>query len=224
LTDPFQAEEVVLVHGLWMRPWVNALMKRRLMAEGFRVHRFDYRTTRDRFDDSALLLARKLDRCAGTRLNVIAHSLGGLLTVKALGLTHHAQGRAVLLGSPIGGSRVARRLHGWPGGSVLLGQAATVLQQGLADPPPPRWSVGMIAGDRRVGAGLLVGGGTRPGDGTVTLEETRAPFLDAHHILHESHTSLLLSARTHRAAVEYLRQGRFPSENPDEVGEIPKQT
>ena len=36
------SEHVILLHGLWMRGFALSMLHRRLMEEGFRVHRFDY--------------------------------------------------------------------------------------------------------------------------------------------------------------------------------------
>ena len=35
-------EHIILLHGLWMRGFALGMLHRRLIADGYRVHRFDY--------------------------------------------------------------------------------------------------------------------------------------------------------------------------------------
>jgi pimeloyl-ACP methyl ester carboxylesterase len=204
-----QLDRVVLVHGLWLGSWVFHLMGKRLTQAGFPVVRFQYRTTRADFNDNARTLARLLE--GPNPVGVVAHSLGGLLTVAALNRLGTGTGRVVLLGTPLKGSAVARRIKSWPMGNMLLGHAADELGRGALAAPPVGWELGMIAGNRPIGAGVLAGGARMPGDGTVMLEETEADYLKDRRVIHETHTSLLLSRRAAALANEFLKHGRFSS-------------
>jgi len=210
---------VVLVHGLWMGAWALGILKRRLIGSGLRVRRFHYATTRRSFEGSASELARLLRRSADEgRVGLVAHSLGGLLALAAIAQCKGVRGRAVLLGTPLRGSWLAHRVHGWPGGDTLLGHSALALKGGTRVRPPPGWSVAMIAGDRQLGIGLLAGGHRVPSDGTVALAETRASFLDQHRVLRETHTTLITSRRVARLAARYLAGGSLQD---DEKGAAP---
>ncbi|MFW6375045.1 MAG: esterase/lipase family protein [Guyparkeria sp.] len=192
-----------------MGRWAMWPLARRLKRAGFDPVRFGY-PSRARPADNAERLARWLaDQPYPPRL-FVAHSLGGLV------LTHffagHPQARSpkmriVLLGTPLAGSRVARRLSASRAGRWLLGDS---LVDGLAGTPPAWTAPGtlMIAGTRPIGPGRLVRGALgSPSDGTVAVAETRAPELAAHRCLPVNHFALLWSRRTATAVIDYLWSG-----------------
>lgn len=185
---------VVLVHGLWMGAWAMRPLAARLRKQGRHVHIFAYPTRTVGVDDNADTLAAFVAGLAKDRVDFVAHSLGGLVTLHALQRLPMHQGRVVLLGSPINGSATADRFANWPGAQILLGTAIDSLSTRVPG-PDPQWSVSMIAGNRRVGLGVLVSSDTVAGDGTVALEETRAQWLREHLVLPESHSSLLISSK-----------------------------
>jgi hypothetical protein len=114
----------------------------------------------------------------------------------------------LLLGTPLAGSRVARRIANWPGGKLLLGHSGDLLADG-ADAPDPTWTCGMIAGTRGIGLGRLSGVRLGPGDGTVALEETRHPMVSERLELPVSHTGLLVSRTVAEQAAHFLAKGHF---------------
>ncbi|NND45310.1 MAG: alpha/beta fold hydrolase [Xanthomonadales bacterium] len=201
--------EVVLVHGLWYRGWSMLPLGRRLEAAGFRVRRFSYPTLAQAPAKSARSLAEFCDRGGQGQLHLVGHSLGGLLIMHMLAAgEYRLRGRIVLLGAPLAGSRVARRITGVRPGRWLLGQSADVLAHGV-----PGISglpdCGMIAGTRNAGLGRLSGARIEAGDGTVALAETVHPAVTERIELPVSHTSMLLSAEVARQVVRFLSTGRF---------------
>ncbi len=68
---------IVLVHGLWMRGWVMALLGLRLQRAGFRVLRFTYSSMRATLSQNAASLAQFITAFPGA--HVVGHSLGGLI-------------------------------------------------------------------------------------------------------------------------------------------------
>lgn len=201
------APPVALVHGLWLGKAGMKLLAWRLRREAFDPVPFAYPTYSDSPDRAAERLAEFIHRRRIAHL--VGHSLGGLVALRAIELLEgESQGRLLLLACPVQGSRVARRLARWPAGAALLGQA----RETLAHPGPFRtgaWQVGQLAGTRRLGLGLLAGGGERPGDGTIAAAETHADFLVDHRLLTVSHTGILLSRRAAGATARFLREGRF---------------
>lgn len=200
---------VVLVHGLWFGPWSLTLLARRLRRAGFHTRSFRYRTTRQSLDRHAADLRAFIGGVRERPLHIVAHSLGGLLTLEMLA---HAEGleaaRVVLLGSPLGRSAVAHKAGRVPGGRQLIGAARDALLNDhgpLAVPNP----VGMIAGTRGIGLDLLLGGTGGPGDGTVALAETRAEGLADRLELPVTHTGMLFSRAVAAQTVQFLRSGRF---------------
>lgn len=201
--------EVILAHGLWFGAWALSRLDRHLRAEGFLVRRFAYNSTARRVEDHSEELIAFAQQSKAQRLHFIGHSLGGLVILHALNRAPDiAPGRVVLLGSPLDGSIVARRSGRLPGAEKLLGQVRRALESGYGPLPAGR-ETGMIAGTRSIGLGSLLGGAGIPGDGTVSVAETRIPGLKDHLLLPVNHTGLLYSATVARQAAFFLRTGSF---------------
>lgn len=206
------APVVVLVHGLWFGAWSLALLARRLRRAGFATRHFRYRTTRDGLQRHARALREFIGAPGPAPLHFVAHSLGGLVTLRMLAdAADLPDGRIVLLGSPLQGSAVSRKAARIPGGCRLLGAALTGLESGFRSLPAGH-ETGMIAGSRALGLGLLVGGTGGRGDGTVALRETRLEGLKDHVVLPVTHTGMLFSRKVAEHAIEFLRSGRFEPE------------
>jgi pimeloyl-ACP methyl ester carboxylesterase len=202
-------EEVILVHGLWYRAWSMRVLHRRLESAGFAVRRFSYPTRTVAPKVNAAALGEFCVASGASALHLVGHSLGGLLALQALGLAGQLPpGRLVLLGTPLAGSRVARRSASLPGGGFLLGQAARLLEAGAAHLPANR-ETGMIAGVRPLGLGRLVGGLREPHDGTVCVDETRSVELAGRIELPVTHTGMLVSPRVAAQTAHFLRKGHF---------------
>lgn len=205
-------EHVILLHGLWMRGFALAMLHRRLMEAGFRVHRFDYLSvaaTQKRIVDQLQARMRELGSEAG-KVHLVGHSLGGLIALRACLMADDLPpGRIVCLGSPLKGSAAARAFAGLGrGGEVLLGRNRELLEQGFE-----RWNgvrqVGVIAGSRPLGLGSVLGHFEGEHDGTVAVEETRLPGLADHCVIETNHTGLLFSQDVARKVTQFLRNGRF---------------
>jgi pimeloyl-ACP methyl ester carboxylesterase len=186
-----------------------AHMARKLAEAGFQVRKFNYSTTKQDLGYQAGKLYSFAQGAGGSLPHFVAHSMGGLITLQML-LDHPecASGRVVLMGSPIQGSRVARRVSRWPTGTSLLGQAEPTLAQGIQEWPDNR-EIGMIAGTRALGLGVLAGGATEHGDGTVLARESLHDGLKDHVEIPSSHTSMLFSAVAARQAIGFLQRGYF---------------
>lgn len=205
-------EHVILLHGLWMRGFALGLLHRRLMEEGFRVHRFDYMSVAATQQHIlARLHAHMLDYAPGP-VHLVGHSLGGLLALRAcLAAQDLPLGRIVCLGSPLKGSAVARAFGRLGrGGEILLGHNRDLLELGLDAWKGPR-EVGVIAGSMPIGLGAMLSPIAGAHDGTVAVEETVVPGLAAHCVVETSHTGLLFSAEVARLTAVFLREGRFGS-------------
>jgi len=201
--------EVILVHGLWFGSWAMASLARKLRADGFAVRRFDYSSTAGTLDAHSAQLLGFARQSSAQRLHFVGHSLGGLVCLHMLNDGQDIPpGRLVLLGSPLAGSAIARRTGGIPGAEKLLGQIRTALQAGYGQLGSGR-QTGMIAGTRSIGLGMLLGGTGKPGDGTVTVDETRTRGLKDHLLLPVSHTGMLYSSEVARQAGCFLRTGSF---------------
>lgn len=207
-------EHVILLHGLWMRGFALAMLHRRMMESGFRVHRFDYLSvaaTQERILEGLHGRMRGIGEIGGA-VHLVGHSLGGLLALQAC---HEAgdlpPGRVVCLGSPLRGSAAAREFSRFGrGGEVLLGHNRDLLEKGFE-----RWDgqreVGVIAGRSPIGLGAVLTHMEGEHDGTVAVAETRLPGLADHCVVDTNHTGLLFSADVARLTTRFLREGRFAS-------------
>jgi pimeloyl-ACP methyl ester carboxylesterase len=205
---------VVYVHGLWLTGLEGSLLRRRLARElDAETYAFSYRSVRESISVNAAALCRFLSQIRADALHVVAHSLGGLVTLKAFetyGDSVWPPGRIVLLGPPLQGSRTAQRVSALPFGRVILGRGVCRELLGTAE---RRWTgprdVGVIAGNLSVGLGRLVGRHDAPSDGTVFLTETQLHGAVEHLVLRVSHTGLPFSREVARQAAAFMRRGHF---------------
>ena len=206
-----QGVQVILVHGLWYGPWAMAFLARCLRLQGFVVRQFAYSPTASSVAVHAGRLACFARQSDARTVHFVGHSLGGLVIARLLaGSQWPAPGRTVLLGTPLQGSRVARKVLKLPGGAVLLGQAAADLCRGQPDPLEGR-EIAMIAGCRALGLGRLLGRPAGAGDGTVELSEADGAGLAGRLVLPVSHTGMLYSREVAQQVGGFLRDGRFPT-------------
>ncbi len=209
---------VVLIHGLFLSGWVMVRLARRLRRCGLRTAIFSYPTRRRSPAENARDLAAFLVRLSAPRIDLVAHSLGSLVVLHLLagrtGLRADAGSgprvrRVVLLGPPLNGSAVARRLARWAFGRWLLGRSVEQGLLGGCPAVPPGVDLAVIAGSRGWGIGWLFGGLPRPNDGTVAVAETRAPDGSRHTVLSVSHMGLVFSPRVARRICRFLRHGEL---------------
>lgn len=199
---------LLLIHGLWMRSVSMRWLASRLHGRGFTPHYFGYYSL---LQDTDAVVARLADTLrAQPGMHVLAHSLGGLLTVRAVALAGVERvGRVVCLGSPLAGSGAASGLiDRLPLGAQLVGRNRQLLLAGIQR-VPSALELGVIAGARRRGLGALMARMDGPHDGTVAVAETQVPGLRDHLLLDASHSGLLFSDAVVRQSAEFFRQGRF---------------
>lgn len=197
---------VVLLHGLWMPRASMRWLAARLAQAGFAPRIFSYATVAGGPEAAVPSLVKLLQR---EETHVLAHSLGGLVAVRALELHPSLPvRRMVCLGSPLCGSAAATGLARLPLAAASLGRSAGLLQHGCG-----RWTgaaeLAVIAGRTPVGLGQLFGRFKGENDGTVAVDETRLDGLADHTVIAASHTGLLFSAEAASQAVAFLRSGQF---------------
>lgn len=185
----------------------------RLRRCGFQPQSFAYHDLLLTLRQNAAKLVRFAAALGEGQVHFIGHSLGGLLVLQALEqFPGERLGRVLLLGTPYLGSHVARffdrsRLSRW-----MLGKS---IRSGMLQ-HRPRWNgegeLGVIAGCRSVGSGLLIPGLPEPHDGMVAVEETRVPGATDTRVLKVNHTEMLFSAQVARQACAFLENGCFTSD------------
>ncbi len=213
---------VVYVHGLWLNGWEAGFLRHRLSRQlGCATRVFPYPSVTADLATNARALAAFLARISVDTLHLVGHSMGGLVILECLENVLRTPaveprdrplppGRIVLLASPVQGSRAAQRLARWPFGRRIMGLTAGEV---LLEPRARQWSgsrdLGVIAGDRPLGSGHLLGQFHAPNDGTVLVEETRLAGAREHRQLRVSHSGMMLSAEVARQTAAFLRDGRF---------------
>ena len=202
------------VHGLWLTGLEGGLLRKRLGKDlGAETYAFSYPSVRSSMRDNARSLGGFLRGLKLDTLHLVGHSLGGLVILKLFEMGEAAglpPGRAVLLGSPLNGSRAALNLARVPFGRSLLGRG---VQEELLVARLRRWDgqreLGVIAGNLSIGLGRLMGIGGAPSDGTIFVEETRLVGAAQHRVMRVSHSGLPFSSTVARATSAFLRSGKF---------------
>lgn len=198
---------VILLHGLWMPRASMRWHAARLVEAGFAPTLFSYATVAGGPEAAVPSLVKRLNN---GDTHILAHSLGGLVALRALQL--HPQlpvRRMVCLGSPLCGSAAATGLARWPFTAASLGRSAELLQHGCKPWAGPA-EVAVIAGRMPVGLGRLFGRLDGDNDGTVAVAETRLPGLADHAVIAASHSGFLFSAEAARYAIAFFQHGQFP--------------
>jgi pimeloyl-ACP methyl ester carboxylesterase len=199
---------VVLLHGLWMPRASMRWMAARLRDAGYAPSLFSYATVSGGPEAAVPALVATLRR---EPCHVLAHSLGGLVTLRALqDAPELPVERVVCLGSPLCGSAAATGLARLPLAAASLGRSAELLRSGCGA-WTGRAEVGVVAGRTPLGLGQLFGRFRGDNDGTVGVDETRIDGLAGHAVIATSHTGLLFSPEAARLAVGFLQDGRFPA-------------
>ena len=201
--------DIVLVHGLWNRGWMMAMLARRLRARGHKVRVFSYPTRADNLDGHADELHSFLLKNETEELHLVGHSMGGLVILNMLSRYDGLPpGRVVLMGTPVKGSGVVQRLSKLPGQDFVFGNARQDLLQGFQCSPAGR-EPGMIRGTRAFGLGQIAGKQDEPNDGSICISETELEGLNDAVELEVSHSGMLLSTEVMQQLEQFLLFGRF---------------
>ena len=208
---------VILLHGIGMSSWTMRVAERTLREAGYRALNLDYPGRRLGLAALAAHVheasVRWIAGCDG-EVHFLTHSMGGLVTRVLLTMHRPASlGRVVMLGPPNGGSEIAdllaryalyRRVFG-PVGLELTTRRSAALTTLLGEVDYP---VGVIAGRRAIDplSWMLL---PKPNDGKVAVAHTRVCGMTDHLVLPVDHTFMVRDPDVLRAALRFLRFGRF---------------
>jgi triacylglycerol lipase len=202
----------VLLHGLARSDRSMAPIEAALRFRGHLVVNAGYASTSATVGALAeTTLTPAIARCGGQNVNVITHSMGGILVrqwVKVHGAG--ALGRVVMLGPPNQGSEIVDRFSGLALFQAINGPAGGELgTRGL--PPtlgPVTFELGVIAGNRSLNPAFsrLIPGAD---DGKVSVASTRVAGMAAHLTLPVTHTLMMFDARVMAQTLRFLDTGAF---------------
>lgn len=204
-------EAIVLVHGLWSVGSVDLIKLRKHFANaGYECHMFNYHIWGKSPAETAVKLNEFIEKVDAPIVNIVAHSFGGIITMHLFDqYPFNKKGRVVLMGSPVNGSAVGKRIRANPMTRWMLGQSHV---NGLSG-DVPKWKgwqdIGVIAGDVPIGIGLITGGPDFPHDGTVSIEETELKGATDSIIMRVSHSGMLMSTPVAKQVLVFLQTGKF---------------
>jgi len=183
----------------------------RLRRRGFACRSFGYNAVSAGLEANATRLQRYIDGLNTRSVALVGHSLGGVLALYTIVRYPLPQvKRIVMSGSPYVDSYAARRLSRTRLGRRMLGRTAHDWLELDKPRPPSRTQVGVIAGTRELGIGMLVARGLpHPHDGLICVSETRVNPMTDFISLHVCHSSMPFSSEVCDAAARFLRDGRF---------------
>lgn len=203
-------EAVVLVHGIWSNGMDMWRLRRHLSLAGYECHVFNYHIWGKPPAVIAGRLKNFVEKIDAPIVHFVGHSFGGIIILHLFDQQPFIKrGRIVLMGTPVNGSVVGKRLSKTPITRWTLGK--TTDHGILGDAPEWRgWQdLGVIAGTFPLGVGLIAGSPDTPHDGTVSVQETRLKGATDFVTLPVSHTGMLLSTRVASNVITFLRSGRF---------------
>lgn len=209
---PARDQVTVLVHGIWMQGVFMKVMGKMLEARGFRTHSVSYDFLKSSPEENAQALFDEIGQLGARRVNLVGHSLGGIVILHLLHRFPELQvDSIVLIGSPVRGSYVAKRLHDIGVLRPLLGRS---VEKGLLGGAPEFSSdrpLGIITGSGKLGMTALLYPAGDSSDGVVRESETLIESATDRISLPLSHSTMIFSRKCSDYVANFLTTGRFRS-------------
>lgn len=207
---PARDQVTILVHGLWMQGLLMRFMGRMLEAKGFRTKAISYDFLKRTPAENAQLLYDEIGLLGAKKINLVGHSLGGIVILHLLDQFPDLDiDKVVLIGSPVKGSSVAHRVHKVPLLRPLLGQS---IEKGLLGGAPAfalKRPLGIITGRGMLGVSALLYPTGEDSDGVVRECETLLENATDRISLPLSHSAMIFSRQCTDYVAQFLSTGRF---------------
>ncbi len=199
----------LLLHGLARTAASMEPMARALHEAGLPAVRINYPSRAAGIDALAAAVALRLPREG--RLNMVGHSLGGILAKKlTLTLPPERRGRIVQIGSPNFGSALAERLDFL---HPVLGPTLSQLgpdHPATREPGEEALEIGAIAGTAAIPSYGLLTGIEGENDGKVSVASAWGHVPEGCRIkLPVAHSTMMRSPAVIAAVIRFLKTGHF---------------
>jgi len=207
---------VVLVPGMFTPSFCLHLQAKHLRERGFEPQIVRNRFWSDTPANNAQRLLQLLRAVNSRPMNLVGHSLGGIVILHMLQLNAASEpdeqlqiNRVVLIASPVNGSRLAEKMHAKRLFRTILGRS---VDQGLLGGAPQDLNgvqTGVISGAGRAGLAAMFYRPKTLNDGVVETEETLLAGASDTVCLPQSHAIMLFSKGCATKAAQFLKSGRF---------------
>ena len=203
---------VFVLHGLARGPASMNRLVEHLAAAGLAPVSVAYASRTATFEAMVGTLGEAVNERKDCReRHFVGYSLGALVVRAYLQSPPEGLGRVVLIAPPNHGSEIIDAIGDTGWFQALMGPVAAQLgtRNGIAQRlPPPRYPVGVIAGDRSIN---VLGTALIPGahDGTVSVQSARLEGMTDFLLVHRTHTFIMRAPEVAEATVRFLRTGRF---------------
>lgn len=204
-------EAVVILPGIWLPYWLMFILRNRIESAGYDAQVFRYHSIIHSLEQNAARLDAFLKDIDADVIHLVSQSLGGIV-IRAMFhyFPEQKPGRIVTFVPPHQGTYTGALFSRFWLGKLLVGKGIAELVRGN----PRQWKtplreIGVIAGDKRLGLGLLAPGLPKPNDGVVAVTETMLPGITDHIVLLVGHTPSVLSKAVAEKVVTFLGTGKF---------------
>lgn len=203
---------IILIHGLFMPGVVMIKLRNFFEKEGYTTTIFSYHTLSETPEKNAQAL-KALIESLGDKNIIICHSLGGLLTQKALTMLENPEQKiqkVISMGTPWQGASILTFMQQYHIEGVVGKSLEVLLPKDHNEWQFTEIPLGSIAGKSTIGARVLFAPGKKiPTDGTVTIEETKIKGMTDHTIIPVSHTGLVFSNLAAQKALSFIETNNF---------------
>jgi len=207
---------VVLVPGMYSPKVTMWPMARRIKRHGFQTVIFRNRYLSKTPEQNAQRLLEKLRLLSADRIHLLGHSLGGIVIMHALRLNSEqpateqfADGKVVLIASPVKGCEFARNLQANRAIRPFLGRC---LVGGVLNGVPEELGgreTGVISGCSPAGLAAMIYKSEHRYDGMINEFETQLDTAQDTISVSQSHAAMLFSQRCSDLVIAFLQRGQF---------------